>query len=526
MLTGQCVPYGEDLWWPIAEVVRASCDIPLDAPSDTARARICETLRATTGRSEDDPEVSRTAIGLLHVLGFETELHDLDPGRARDDALRSVQTLLAGLAAKRAVVLVLSDLHWADDLVLALVDRLLEWLRALPFVLLVTSRPELDSRWRPAAGRHNSVVLALEPLDPESVDLLVRDLLGTDASPEVVALLHERSGGNPFFVEELAALLRETGAVDGDTAGRLLEPGRLPVTLQGLVAARLDALGTAERNVLEDCAIVGASGSIEAVHALAAVRGDALDPETALEQLADRELLDLDGFEFKFANEVVRDVAYATLTKAERARRHAALGEWLAARTPADDGGVAVERVAHHFGTAALLLRELGPIEGVPADLNARALDVAGARGRPRPRGRGVAQRGPPLRSRARRPPRRDTRRDPVAAPARSGPLARRAARAHRRARRPRRCPRGRRGRRTGDGPGAHGARRPAPDGGRVRRVDRDARPGDRRCGTRSATKRARPMPSGPRGHADVPRRPRRRRGRHDGRARAVPERG
>ena len=219
-------------------------------------------------------------------------------------------------------------------------------------------------------------MLALEPLDPESVDLLVRDLLGTDASPEVVALLHERSGGNPFFVEELAALLRETGAVDGDTAGRLLEPGRLPVTLQGLVAARLDALGTAERNVLEDCAIVGASGSIEAVHALAAVRGDALDPETALEQLADRELLDLDGFEFKFANEVVRDVAYATLTKAERARRHAALGEWLAARTPADDGGVAVERVAHHFGTAALLLRELGPIEGVPADLNARALDA------------------------------------------------------------------------------------------------------------------------------------------------------
>src|SRR5581483_3276720 len=276
-------------------------------------------------------------------------------GRARDDALRSVQTLLSGLAARHPLVVVLSDLHWADDLVLTLVDRLVDYLRALPFVLLATARPELDDRWRPAPGRHNTLTLTLEPLDAPAVEVLVSELLGEDANDEVIALLHERSGGNPFFVEELAALLRETGSTGREAAARTRFSGGLPATLQGLVAARLDALGPAERNLLEDCAIVGASGALDAVRALAARRGDALDPDGALDLLAERDLLEIGDGEFAFSSEVVRDVAYATLTKAERARRHAALGDWLAARTPAEDGGTAVERVAHHYGTAARL---------------------------------------------------------------------------------------------------------------------------------------------------------------------------
>ena len=142
------------------------------------------------------------------------------------------------------------------------------------------------------------------------------------------------------------------------------------------MAARLDALGPAERNVLEDCAIVGASGALDAVRELATRRDDALDPEVALDLLAERDLIELGDDEYAFSSEVVRDVAYATLTKAERARRHAALGDWLAARAPAEDGGTAIERVAHHYGTAARLLRELGPVEGVSDDVAARALSV------------------------------------------------------------------------------------------------------------------------------------------------------
>jgi class 3 adenylate cyclase/tetratricopeptide (TPR) repeat protein len=376
VLTGQCVPYGEDLWWPIAEVVRAACDVPLEASHDDARARVQDAVAGALGRSGDDAVVTRTVTGLLYLLGFEVELHDLDPSRARDDALRSVQTLLSGLAGRRPLVVVLSDLHWADDLVLTLVDRLVDYLRALPFVLLATARPELDERWRPAPGRHNALNVALEPLDAAAVEVLVSELLGDDTDDEVVALLRERSGGNPFFVEELAALLRETGSAGPEVTARTRLPGRLPATLQGLVAARLDALGPAERNVLEDCAIVGASGALDAVRELATRRQDALDPDVALDLLAERDLIELGDDEYAFSSEVIRDVAYATLTKAERARRHAALGDWLAARAPAEDGGTVVERVAHHYGTAARLLRELGPVDGVAPDVTTRALAV------------------------------------------------------------------------------------------------------------------------------------------------------
>ncbi len=94
-----------------------------------------------------------------------------------------------------------------------------------------------------------------------------------------------------------------------------------------------------------------------------------------LERLVDRELLDVDGDEFRFPSEVVREVAYGMLTKADRARRHATLGDWLATTLGEDDGGTnALERVAHHYGAAALLLRELGTVDGVPADLGVRAL--------------------------------------------------------------------------------------------------------------------------------------------------------
>lgn len=371
VLKGQCVPYGEDVWWPIAETIRAICDVQIDASHDDAKASVCTAVAHSMGRAEDDNEVARVGKGLLYLLGFPDELHDVDPTRARDDALRSARALYGFLASKAPLVLVISDVHWADELVLDLFAKLLEWLRTRPFVLVATARPELSDRWSPGPGRHDLSVLNLEPLGAAAVGSLVRELLGADTTPELVALLHERSGGNPFFVEELAALIRESGTSSAAGAGQL------PATLQGLVSARLDALDAPARNVLEDCAVVGATGSIEAVHALAAARhGEDPDAHRILEQLAERELLLLDHGEYTFPSEIVRDVAYATLTKSERARRHFLLGELLADALDGDDSPAALERVAHHYGTAAELMQELGTISGVTAELPARALEV------------------------------------------------------------------------------------------------------------------------------------------------------
>jgi class 3 adenylate cyclase/tetratricopeptide (TPR) repeat protein len=370
VFTGRCVPYGEDIWWPIAETIRTVCEISPNASHEEARTRVYDVVAKAAHRNVEEPEVARIGRGLLFLLGYAQELSDLDPVRARDDALRSGQALFGRLAQEAPVILVLSDLHWADDLVLDLVNGLLGALRTLPFVLVATARPDLEERWRPEPGRHNLSVLNLEPLEGTAVTRLVEELLGDDATPELIDVLRERSGGNPFFIEELAALIRESGTTGLDARGAQ----RLPATLQGLVTARLDTLEPGERAVIEDCAVVGASGPLDAVLALVAARSPDDAPAT-LNRLVNRELLDLDGDEFRFPSEVVRDVAYGMLTKAERARRHATLGDWLAATVGEDDAATnTLERVAHHYGAAALLLRELGSVDGVPADLGARAL--------------------------------------------------------------------------------------------------------------------------------------------------------
>ena len=177
--------------------------------------------------------------------------------------------------------------------------------------------------------------MGMEPLDEASVHDLAAALIGDDVDPLLAAALYERSGGNPFFVEELAALLRESPAAAADPLA-FLDAGRVPVTLQGLVAARLDALEPDARALLEDCAVVGSSGSPGAAYALGEARGFTPD-HRLLRALAERELVDVpDGdTEFAFTSEVIRDVAYATITKGERARRHALLADWLAERADA-----------------------------------------------------------------------------------------------------------------------------------------------------------------------------------------------
>jgi class 3 adenylate cyclase/tetratricopeptide (TPR) repeat protein len=371
---GQCVPYGADVWWPIAEAIRGACGLATDDTAAGARKKLMYAV-ATITEVHDHTELTRITNGLLYLLGHIGDLADVDPTRARDDSARACRILFQGIARRQPLVLVLSELQWADELVLHLLERLLIRLRGLPFIVLGTSLPDARPHARVDAGRGNLTVMGVDPLDEKSVHALAAALLGDDVGLRLAAALHERTGGNPFFVEELAAVLRESPAAQIDPLA-YLEAGRVPATLQGLVAARLDALTADARAMLEDCAVVGSSGAAAAVFALAKARGEAAG-DMALRSLAERELIDLaDGdVEFTFTSEVIRDVAYGTLTKGERARRHAILAGWLADRSDPDDAN-AFERVAYHYATAARVVRELGSVPDVPADLEARAVEA------------------------------------------------------------------------------------------------------------------------------------------------------
>ncbi len=371
---GRCLPYGEaNPWWPLADALRRWMSLDASAPTDETRTRLRDAVAETIERPADDPETARVADGLLHVLGRSAHL-DADPARAREDALWSLQTLLEALAAKRPLLLLLIDVHWAEEPVLELIDRVLPRLRSLPFVLVTTARTDADVSWAPPAGRHDLIVLNIEPLSDEATDELVTHLLGPAVTPPLVELVRERSGGNPFFVEELVALVRESEH-SADAAG-----AGLPVTLRGLVAARLDALAPADRAVLEDAAVVGTSGSIDTVIALAETRGERY-ASGRLATLVERDLLERHDNEYSFRSDLVREVAYNTLTKAERARRHAAVARSLEQRaTDTGDTGDTdfLETRAHHWAVAAELAVELGPVASLPSDVRDRAIEALG----------------------------------------------------------------------------------------------------------------------------------------------------
>lgn len=374
VIGGRCAPYGEaNVWWPIAEALRDLLGIDARDSVETTRVRAGMRVREIMDLETDDPEVDRLLDGLLYLLGQTPSDAAVDPIRARDEAVRSTAVLFEALAARRPLMLTISDLHWADELVLDVVDRLLERLRSRPFVLLATSRPDLEDRWTPSAGRHNAIFVKLDPLAADASRLLARAMLGDGGTDGQVELLLERSGGNPFFIEELAAVMVETG-LELDAAAIEDRDHALPGTLRGLVAARLDALDPAARETLEDCAVIGTTGSLETVAALAERRG-AGRPDSELDLLVGKELLSVDRGEFGFKNELIRDVAYETLTKAERARRHArAVGHlaWHAQQTGRIDEFL--DQLAHHYGAAEALVQELGEVEGLGPDLHKAAL--------------------------------------------------------------------------------------------------------------------------------------------------------
>lgn len=366
LLSGQCAPYGDSgPWAPIAEMIRQACGVEAGCSVDALRERLLEAAAIALGRDVDDKSVARTAEGLLYFTEGVSR-PGVDPTRARDDALRAVVACLEAFAAQSPLVVVISDLHWADDLVLDALNRLLTRLRNLPFMLIATARPGFESRWQPTPEQFNTLVAHLDPLDAEATGELIAALLGQSVDESVTAFLTDRSGGNPFFVEELVALLVESE----DAESGALRPERicdLPATLHGLVAARLDALPPDDRSVLEDFAVVGTSGPVSAALALS---GSA-ESRAALVRLAERDLVVLDGDSFRFKSALIRDVAYGTLTKAERARRHAMLSPLLAAH-----GDNATEQVAHHLSIAAELVSELGLVDGVPQDIRDLALSA------------------------------------------------------------------------------------------------------------------------------------------------------
>jgi class 3 adenylate cyclase/tetratricopeptide (TPR) repeat protein len=374
VLEGRCVPYGEaNVWWPVADALRHGCGIRSSDPTEVAVDLAATAVRAAMGDAVPEDEHHRVLQGLLYLMGYESDLRGIDATRAREEATRAAVTFADHFSLQRPVVVVLSDLHWADDLVLGLVDTLLERLSSRRFVVLTTARRAVEERWQPPHGRHNLVVLTLDPLSADASAELLRELAGGELEAGLSSALLDRSGGNPFFLEELVTLLGDAGMV----GGRGPSASELPDTLRGLVAARLDGLTPEERRVLDDCAVLGRRGSFGAIEVMAAKHSGIEQVRPLLESLEAKELLVLSGVgaaeKWTFRSDVVREVAYSTLTKGDRARAHAGIAAWMEVHEDVDRDAV-LDRITHHYVRAAELASELGAREEARADVRDRAL--------------------------------------------------------------------------------------------------------------------------------------------------------
>jgi len=390
MLESHCVPYGEaNIWYPIGSALRTLFGIGertsiADAREATVKA-VADLLAVDAGAKA----VEHLASNLLSLMGYASG-RALDPQRAREEAGRSLIQVLEAATAVQPVFFRLADLHWADDLVLEVLDEVIDGLGRSPFVLVATARHLLDARWNPRTGRHNHLIVNLDPLDHVAASELLDQLLEGEIDAETRRMLLARSGGNPFFLEELVSLLERQ---DSGELTALGEPSsvrspiapapadELPETLRGLIAARLDRLEPDERAVLDNAAVLGRSGTLYALEQMCesagvvATVGSGGAWRVAFDVLVDKELLNLTGDRWSFRSDVLREVAYGTLTKSDRARRHAEIAQWMESHLDdlEPDVGV-IDRIAYHYAKAASLANELTFGSGVPGELTTKAL--------------------------------------------------------------------------------------------------------------------------------------------------------
>jgi class 3 adenylate cyclase len=370
----QCLPYGQRLtYWPMRSLLFGIIGLAEDASPEQARQAIRGWLEEAGGQHPvEDAEMLAATIGASEADVLE-----------RGPLFHAWREMLELAAARHPLVLLIEDLHWSSDSLLDLVEYILQPRSESPLLMLALSRPELLER-RPSwgGGHRNHLSLALQPLDDGSIGQLVNNLLENPA-PVLVPIVVRRSEGNPFFAGEIVRSLLERGVDLADSASVAAAAQGLPDTVQATVLARLDALDPPERRVLQLGSVLGRTFSAQGVAALS--NGE--DAGAAVEQLVERELIRPGGRDrYTFRHIIIRDVAYSTLTRAERTVLHAAAGRWLESSLAGREDEQA-ELIAFHFREAALMGSSLDGGDDAELRSNAvrwlrRAAEVAaGARG-------------------------------------------------------------------------------------------------------------------------------------------------
>ncbi len=350
---GRCLPYGEGVtYWALAEMVRTRASVLEGEEQASAVAK----LRKAVEESITDPEERRwVEPRLAHLLGLE-EHGSLD----RESLFSAWRLFYERLAEQMPTCMVFEDMQWADPSLLEFVEYLLEWSKNHALFVLALARPELAERhptW--GAGMRSSTTLYLEPLPSDAMGGLLSGLV--PGLPEELRWeILTRAEGVPLYAVETVRMLLDRGVLVQE--GSSYKPAgpigtlEVPETLHALIAARLDGLTPQERRMLQDAAVLGKTFRVSGVSAVSGVSEADLEP--LLASLVKKEVLNLQADpvspergQYAFLQELVKRVAYETLSKKDRKDRkdrHLAAARFIESSWGPDEEEF-VEIVASHY---------------------------------------------------------------------------------------------------------------------------------------------------------------------------------
>ena len=321
---GRCLAYGDGVtYWALAEMVRMRAGIAEGEDDETAWSKLDAALESAVEDAEERAWI-RPRVAQLLSLEARSDLEQAE-------LFAGWRLFFERLAERDPVVLVFEDMQWADAPLLEFVAYLLEWSRNHAILVVALARPgsaEDKAQW--AAGLRNATTLSLEPLSTEAMEALL-DGFVPGLPDDLRTQILERSEGVPLYAVETVRMLIDRGLLEqvGDEYRPTgpIEALEVPETLQALIAARLDGLPAEERSVVQDAAVLGKTFTKSALAAVSG-SGDG-DLDTLLAALVRKEVLSLqvdprspERGQFSFLQDLLRQVAYETLSRKERKARH------------------------------------------------------------------------------------------------------------------------------------------------------------------------------------------------------------
>jgi class 3 adenylate cyclase/tetratricopeptide (TPR) repeat protein len=368
---GRSLPYGEGAsYWALGEIVKAQAGILESDPADVTESKLADAVEIV----EEPGERAWVEGHLRPLVGIAGD--EAAAGDRRGEAFSAWRRFLESLALGGPTVLVFEDVHWADDGLLDFVDGLVDWVDAVPLLVVCTARPELLER-RPGwgGGKRNATTVSLAPLaDDETtrlvLALLERSVIDARTQQELV----ERAAGNPLYAEEFVRMVDAGGSIEG----------RLPESVQGIVTARIDLLPPEEKQLVQHAAVLGKVFWSDALSTVSELETWQL--QDALRSLERKEFIRREhrsavagASQHAFQHALVRDAAYGQIPRAARAARHVAAAEWIES-LPDDRSEDRAASVAHHYTTAIELFRASGEEDATIRARASRALQDAGER--------------------------------------------------------------------------------------------------------------------------------------------------